>query len=92
MVTLKQVKANRHPHEIEIARYLSSPSLCSDPANHCVPVYEILDVPDDEDLKLIVMPLLRRFFDPRFLTVGEAVEFFRQTIEVRLSSSAAPAI
>lgn len=82
VVTLKKIQTSEHPYEVDIARYFSSKPRASDPANRCVPVYDVLDVPDDPDCKLIVMPLLRKFFDPHFLTVGEAVEFFRQAFEV----------
>ncbi|KAI0325242.1 hypothetical protein GY45DRAFT_1261218 [Cubamyces sp. BRFM 1775] len=81
VVVLKQIRLSEHPYEIDICRYFSSEPRASDPTNHCVPIYDFLDVPDDPDLKLIVMPLLRKFYDPRFLTVGEAVEFFRQAFE-----------
>jgi serine/threonine protein kinase len=46
-----------------------------------VPILDVLQVPDDEDRLLIVMPLLRPHGDPRFDTVGEAVEFIRQIFE-----------
>jgi len=46
-----------------------------------VPIYEVLEVPGDSDAKVLVMPLLRAFDDPRLETVGEAVEFFRQVFE-----------
>ncbi|KAI0645829.1 kinase-like domain-containing protein [Trametes meyenii] len=81
VVALKKVPVNIFPQEIEIARFLTSLPLSADPKNHCVPIYEVLDVPEDKDLKLIVMPLLRQCFDPRFLTVGEAMDFCRQAIE-----------
>ena len=38
--------------------------------------------PDDHDVSIIVLPLLRQFNDPPFETVGEAVDFFRQIFEV----------
>lgn len=85
VVTLKKIKTSRHPYEIDIGRYFSTEPRASDPANRCVPIHEVLDIPDDPEHKLIVMPLLRKFFDPHFLTVGEAVEFFRQAFEVRLA-------
>ncbi|KAJ3480769.1 hypothetical protein NLI96_g8114 [Meripilus lineatus] len=70
--------------ENEIALYFSTEPLASHPRNHCVPIYEVLHVPDptgDDDEIIIVMPLLRPFYDPRFKSVGEAVEFFRQIFE-----------
>lgn len=81
-VTLKRLKTREHPYEIQIGRYLSSEPLASDPKNHCVPILEVLDLPEDDNTKLLVMPLLRIFDNPPFLTVGEAVEFMRQAIEV----------
>ncbi|KAF9480286.1 hypothetical protein BDN70DRAFT_979745 [Pholiota conissans] len=45
--------------------------LSKDPRNHCAPVYEMLEIPDDETLSILVSPLLRPFKSPRFDTVGE---------------------
>jgi hypothetical protein len=54
-----------------------------------VPVLEVLQDLEDEDLQLMVMPFLRPYDEPRFDTFGEAVECFRQLFEVnfRLLSS-----
>ncbi|KAJ7625462.1 hypothetical protein B0H17DRAFT_1164387 [Mycena rosella] len=52
-----------------------------DPRNYCVPIFEVLEVPDDEDFTILVMPLLRKYYQPRFDTVGEAVDFFGQIFE-----------
>lgn len=68
--------------EIDMGRFFSSDSHTSNPANHCVPFYDILEVPD-EQIFLIVMPLLTQWEEPVFETVGEVVEFFRQLFEVR---------
>ncbi|GBE80551.1 hypothetical protein SCP_0302660 [Sparassis crispa] len=81
VVVLKKTKKSTHPYEAEIARFLSSSPLISDPRNHCVPICEALQDPIDEDIVLLVMPLLRLYDEPRFETVGEAVEFFHQMIE-----------
>ena len=85
MVVLKQVLRADHPYEVEITQFLSSEPLASDPKNHCVPIYEVLQAPNDDGIQILVMPLLRTFYDPPFLTVGEAVEFCRQTFEVSRS-------
>lgn len=61
----------------------------SHPKNHCVPINDILSIPGDETSKIIVMPLLRLFDSPPFETVGEAIEAFRQLIEVCLRAIAA---
>ena len=83
MIALKSVSRKTHPFEVNIATLLSSEPLRSHPCNHCVPVLEILDMPDQEGTTIIVMPLLRPFDNPSFVTVGESVEFFRQIFEVR---------
>ncbi|TBU31673.1 kinase-like domain-containing protein [Dichomitus squalens] len=80
-VVLKQVLRTEHPYEVEITQFLSSEPLKSNPKNHCVPVHEVLQILDDDNIQILVMPLLRKFYDPRFLTVGEAVEFCRQVFE-----------
>jgi len=80
---MKRISKDDHPYEVEIATFLSSKGLASDPKNHCIPIYEALTVPDDpENHNVIVMPLVRGFDCPRFQTVGEAVDFFGQFFEV----------
>ena len=79
---IKRLRNSNHPEEVDIAVYLSSPAMKSDSRNHCCPVLEVLHDPYDADFQYIVMPLLRNFQDPKFVTVGEAVEFFRQAFEV----------
>ncbi|KAF8874869.1 hypothetical protein CPB84DRAFT_1736865 [Gymnopilus junonius] len=80
-VGLKKVKKSLHPYEEEIARYLGSEPLLSDPHNHCVPIFEALHPPTDLNFVILVMPLLRSYDSPRFDTVGEVVECFRQLFE-----------
>ncbi|KAF8134314.1 kinase-like domain-containing protein [Boletus edulis] len=79
-VALKLVNRRDHPHEIEIAQYFSSQTLATS-ANHCVLVYDLLPVFDEEDKAIIVMPLLRDYTYPPFGTFGEAVECVRQLFE-----------
>ncbi|KII90244.1 hypothetical protein PLICRDRAFT_138811 [Plicaturopsis crispa FD-325 SS-3] len=80
-VTLKQILKSETEYEVDVGRYLSSEPLASDPRNHSVPFWDVIDVPDDDDIMIIVMPLLKDFDDPMFDTFGEAVECFRQLIE-----------
>jgi hypothetical protein len=80
-VMLKSVPV-RGQQELEIARTVSSPELRRHPHNHCVPLLDTLELPDTLDEKLIVMPFLRPFDDPRFQTYGEFVAFFTQICEV----------
>ncbi|TBU31692.1 kinase-like domain-containing protein [Dichomitus squalens] len=40
-----------------------------------------LQDPTDQNITFIVMPHLRRYTNPSFRTIGEAIEFFRQVLE-----------
>ena len=82
MVTLKCIERGDHPYEADIGLYLSSKALASQPANHCVPVYEVFTLDAEDDTMIMVMPLLRPYNDPGFDTIGEVVECFRQLFEV----------
>jgi hypothetical protein len=79
---LKHISISRHPHEVEIGQLFSSEPLASNPKNRCIPFYDVLRVPDNEDRVIIVMPLLYRIENPPFQTIGEVVGFFRQIFEV----------
>lgn len=82
-VSLKRIDVSQHPYEIEIGRYFCSVAISEDPANHCVPIYDVLEVPAANNLSIIVMPLLRDATDPYFDTVGEVVDCIHQLLEVR---------
>ncbi|KAJ7354602.1 hypothetical protein DFH08DRAFT_855389 [Mycena albidolilacea] len=75
-VILKLINKTHHPHEADIANFLTG--LGPNPRNHCVP---ILAKPDDNSIMIIVVPLLRRYGSPRFDTIGEAAESFRQIFD-----------
>ncbi|KAJ7127535.1 hypothetical protein C8R43DRAFT_695826 [Mycena crocata] len=81
-VALKRVNPERHPFELPTARLLSSPSF-KDPQNHSVPILEQLNIPDSTTnyTTILVMPLLRKYSDPRFDTFGEVIDFFGQIFE-----------
>ncbi|KAI8968718.1 kinase-like domain-containing protein [Trametes punicea] len=64
--------------ELHIAQFFTS---IEHPANHCVPIREILPDPYDPELALMVMPYLRPCNNPEFGTVGDVVEFVDQTLE-----------
>ncbi|KAH9941292.1 kinase-like domain-containing protein [Epithele typhae] len=72
---------NDEPDEPEISRMFSVEPLASDPRNHCVPVYEVMQSPLDDDIVFIVIPFLRPFEKPPFRTSGEALECMRQLIQ-----------
>jgi hypothetical protein len=79
-VMLKRVPVGR---ELDINQLLSSPGLRSEPRNHCIPLLDVIELPNTLDGKLIVMPFLRPFHRPRFQTYGEFVAFFTQICDVR---------
>ncbi|KAG9220673.1 hypothetical protein CCMSSC00406_0003772 [Pleurotus cornucopiae] len=81
LLMLKRTKKSLFPHETEIGLFFSTEPISGDPRNHCIPIYDILQVPDDDEIQIVVMPMLRVHDDPRFDTTGEAVEFFRQMFE-----------
>ena len=81
-VALKLVKVSVHPDEQGITEYFSSKPLSDDPKNHCIPIIETLVIPDDSDKIILVLPLVRDWRRPRFETVGEGVDFFKQLFEV----------
>jgi hypothetical protein len=82
-VTFKIVQPSVHPHEASIGTFLSSEALAGDPHNHCIPTYEVLKVPDDDDMIIIVMPILRSWDSPHLETIGAAVDMLTQLFEVR---------
>ncbi|VDC07537.1 unnamed protein product [Peniophora sp. CBMAI 1063] len=77
-VVMKIIDKHAHPEELNIARSFTP---LRDDRNHCVPVWDFFDAPDDSARTIIVMPLLRKFDDPPFETVGEVVECVRQLLE-----------
>ena len=78
---------NRNPHEVEISQYFLSDILRSDPRNHCVPVIDTLNVPDDPDLSILVCLFCAKCNSPGWSTIGELVSFLIQIIEVKDDSS-----
>lgn len=80
---LKQVKKSYYPEEVTLHQYLLSGPRQSDPRNHTVPLLEVLSVPDDEDITIVVLPLFRACDKPAWLTVGEVIAFIIQVFEVR---------
>ncbi|KAF9782709.1 kinase-like domain-containing protein [Thelephora terrestris] len=71
----------RNDEESRIAQMLSTKELRSDPRNHCVPIIEIIDDPEDDTTSYMVMPLLRVADSPPFQYVKEIVDFVDQVLE-----------
>jgi serine/threonine protein kinase len=79
-VMFKKVYPEEGPYELMIIQLFSSREFARDPRNHCVPLLDILETQNGQ--KLMTMPLLRPFNNPRFQTFGEFVAFFSQICEV----------
>lgn len=73
--------------ELQIHQHLLSEPLKSDPRNRTVPILDILPIPGDEGEVVMVTPMLRQFYDPRFQTYGEVIAFLTQVFEVRFLAS-----
>ncbi|RPD52335.1 hypothetical protein L227DRAFT_582116 [Lentinus tigrinus ALCF2SS1-6] len=76
VVAIKKVEKRYTPSEESIIRLFSTQPLASDPHNHSVPLYDVLQSPMDSNITLLVMPYLIRTHEYKFTTVGEAVECF----------------
>ncbi|KAI0633259.1 kinase-like domain-containing protein [Trametes polyzona] len=81
VVALKRIFKSINAYEVDLIKMFSAEPLATHPHNYCVPVYDVLESPLNDDIVFIVMPYLRLYRSPRFYTVGEAVECFRQLIE-----------
>jgi len=81
LVTLKTLSKSLHPYEVEIGQFFSREPHASDPRNHCVPIYDVLQDPQEEDTVFLVMPLLRDSQDPPFDTIGEVLDYIEQITE-----------
>ena len=82
VVALKKINKDTHPYEAQITESFSSEALVSDPANHAIPLYEVLQSPIQENIILLVMPWLVPFAYLRFATIGEVVAMMDQIFEV----------
>ena len=80
-IMLKKVYPEEGPYELTIIRLFSSPEFARNRRNHCVPLLDTIETRHGQ--KLMAMPLLRPFDNPRFQTFGEFVAFFSQICEVR---------
>ena len=79
-VMLKLVLPTEGPHELRINQLVSSEPLRSDPRNHCAPLLDVIELPNEP--QIMVHSRLRPFNDPPMQTYGEFVAFFSQLSEV----------
>ncbi|KAH0583425.1 hypothetical protein H2248_009054 [Termitomyces sp. 'cryptogamus'] len=75
-VVLKKIGASSE--ELQIAQFLSSKNLSSDPRNHAVPILDTIYDPNDKDVAFIVMPILLQMNYLPFRRVGEFADAVRQ--------------
>ncbi|KAJ7147591.1 hypothetical protein C8R43DRAFT_889585 [Mycena crocata] len=83
-VMLKKIEkaaVSAYINETTTGLYFSTPPRAAHPRNHCVPIYEVLQVPDNIEHEIIVMPALRKLTSPPFDTFGEVVECLRQIFQ-----------
>ena len=77
---LKRIPLAEGPYELDMNRLLSTEPLSSNPRNPCAPLLDVVQLPNEPPI--MVHPLLRPFYNPRFQTFGEFVSFFAQACEV----------
>ncbi|KAK0207433.1 hypothetical protein IW262DRAFT_1282108 [Armillaria fumosa] len=82
LLMLKSISKSVHPHEVPISWFLSSQPLASDPKNHCVPIFDVLQSLLNDDMKIIVMPHLYDFNETPFDTSSELLDCFHQIFEM----------
>ena len=80
-MAIKIFNANSSPDERKTATKFNSQPLANDPRNHCMPVYEFIPAPGIVNDLFMVCPLLRKYDNPRFQTVGEVIAFWEQMFE-----------
>jgi hypothetical protein len=78
---LKMLPEDEGPYELQLNRLFSSEPLASNPRNHCAPLLDVIQLPNDPPI--MVHSQLRLYYDPPFHTYGEFVAFFGQICEVR---------
>jgi serine/threonine protein kinase len=80
-VLLKKLSRLHRPQEVNIMAMFARMKGSERSRNHCVPVLQALHDPQDPDITLVAMPLLRPYDNPPLETVGEVVELLRQIFE-----------
>ncbi|KIM39301.1 hypothetical protein M413DRAFT_196962 [Hebeloma cylindrosporum] len=78
-VVLKRIDTSTN--ELPLAMKLSSPDLRSDPRNHAVPILDVILIPGNDEIALLVMPFLMDFHDLPFRRVGEVIEMVEQFLD-----------
>jgi hypothetical protein len=77
---LKKLPEDEGPYELQLNRLFSSETLASHPRNHCAPLLDVIQLPNDPPI--MVHSQLRLYHNPPFHTYGEFIAFFEQICEV----------
>lgn len=86
-VVIKLVKRAPASEEFEILKYFAEEPQRSNPRNKCICPLDILHPSDDAKHVMVIFPILRAYDSPQFDTVGEALDFIREMLEVTAKSS-----
>ncbi|KAF8527648.1 hypothetical protein BU17DRAFT_39570, partial [Hysterangium stoloniferum] len=81
VVQLKKISLSKHGNEFSIATHFSSKLLASEPQNHCIPVVEVIKIPKDESIVVLVFPNFLSLRDAKFETRDDIMEFLGQIFE-----------
>ena len=77
----KRLLEEEGPYELQLNRLFSSEPLASNPRNHCAPLLDVIELPNDPPI--MVHSQLHTYYKPPFHTYGEFVAFFGQICDVR---------
>ncbi|KAJ3511341.1 hypothetical protein NLJ89_g4151 [Agrocybe chaxingu] len=81
VVCIKMIQDPKKMRQIKIVEYFSTRRMSSDTRNHVVPFYDTFGDSFSPHIQYMVMPVLRKFDDPEFLSVCEVVDFVSQVLE-----------
>ena len=86
LVMVKHLTLPADASELELAIRLSSEKYSMENVNYCVPIYDILRLPQSDSHVFIVMPLLQSWSTLKFQLLGEVIGFCQQafTVSIRL--------
>lgn len=82
---MRRVDLADRSEEMSILSYLAEEPLGHDERNPSIQPIEALDHPTDPTTRILALPLLRKYDDPPFETLGEILDCIWQVFEVRLS-------
>lgn len=80
--TKVMIKAvHRDSRELDIVRYLSAPAQQQDPMNHCIPILDLIDAPQDDLCFIVMEEWSANLFPETPVSLGYLVESLRHCIE-----------